>query len=81
MAKAILHNCNRKNRWYSQIHCRRPEDIEAGFYASYYDSDKTLLNRKNKKVIGLMKDKLSGKNIKEFAEVRTKTFSNFWQWS
>ena len=50
-------------------------DVEKRFDKSNYECDKTLLVRKNKKVIGLMKDELGGKIMTKFAALRPKIYS------
>ena len=50
-------------------------DIENRFDTSNYEVKRPLPTRKNKKVIGLMKDELGGKIITEFATFRLKTYS------
>ena len=59
-------------------------DVENGFDTSNYEvntsgtsalAGRPLSTGKNKKVIGLMKDKLGGKIITEFATLRPKTYS------
>ena len=50
-------------------------DVEKRFDASNYEVNKPLPKGKNKKVIGLMKDKLGGKIMTEFAALRPKTYS------
>ena len=40
-----------------------------------YDNIRPLPKGKNKKVIGLFKDELGGKIMKEFVELRAKTWS------
>ena len=52
-------------------------DIEKRFDTSNYevDSKRPLPTRKNKKVIGLMKDELGGKIITEFVALRPKTYA------
>ena len=42
------------------------EDVETRFHTSGYKPDRPLPIGKNKKVIGLMKDELGGKIMKEF---------------
>ena len=48
-------------------------DVKKRFDTSYYEVNRALPTGKNKKVIGLMKDKLGGKIITEFATLRPKT--------
>ena len=50
-------------------------DVEAGFNTSGYVDDRPLPTGKNKKVIGLMKDELGGKVMKEFISLRPKMYS------
>ena len=49
-------------------------DVENRFDTSNYDVSRPLPMRKNKKVIGLMKDELGGKIITEFVTLRPKTY-------
>ena len=51
------------------------EDVEARFDTSGYVSDRPLLVRKNKKIIGLMQDELGGKIMKEFISLTPKMYS------
>ena len=51
------------------------EDVEARFDTSGYVPDRPLPVGKNKKVIGLMKDELGGKIMKEFISLRPKMYS------
>ena len=51
------------------------EDVEAKFDTSNYELDRPVMNGKNKKVIGLMKDELGGKNKKEFLGLRANTYN------
>ena len=51
------------------------EDVETKFETSNYYLERSLLNGKNKKVVGLMKDELDGNIMREFVELRTKTYS------
>ena len=50
-------------------------DVEDRFDTSNYECDRPLPTGKNKKVIGLMKDKLEGRVITEFVALRPKTYS------
>ena len=50
-------------------------DVENRFDTSNYEVNRPLPTRKNKKVIGLMKDELGGKIIMEFVTLRPKTNS------
>ena len=50
-------------------------DVENRFDTSNYEVNRPLPTEKNKKVIGLMKDELGGKIIKEFVTLRPKTYS------
>ena len=50
-------------------------DVEKRFDTSNYECDRPLPTGKNKKVIGLMKDELGVRIIKEFAALRPKTYS------
>ena len=50
-------------------------DVEKRFDTSNYEVNRPLPTGKNKKVIGLMKDKLGGKIITEFVTLRPKTYS------
>ena len=49
------------------------EDAETRFDTSNYELNRLLPKGENKKVIGLMKDKLAEKIMKEFAGLRAKT--------
>ena len=51
------------------------EDVETRFDTSIYELDRPLPKGKNKKVIGLMKDKLGGKIMTRFVGLRAKTYS------
>ena len=57
------------------IHKDIAEDVETRFYTSNFELDRPFPKRKNKKVIGLMKDKLGGQIMKEFVGLRAKTYS------
>ena len=50
-------------------------DVEKRFDTSNYEGNRPLPMGKNKKVIGLMKDELGGKNVTEFVALRRKTYS------
>ena len=50
-------------------------DVEKRLDTSNYECDRPLSTGKNKKVIGLMKDELGGRIIKEFVALRSKTYS------
>ena len=50
-------------------------DVENRFDTSNYEVNRALPTRKNKKVIGLMKDELGGEIITEFVTLRPKTYS------
>ena len=50
-------------------------DVEKRFDTSNYEVNRPLPTGKNEKVIGLMKDELGGKNIKEFVTLRPKAYS------
>ena len=50
-------------------------DVEKRFDTSNYEVNRALQTRKNKKVIGLMKDELRGKIIMGFVTLRPKTYS------
>ena len=60
--------------WYDDIY-KDIADVEARFDTSSYELNRPLPKGKNKKVIGLMKDKLAGKIMKKFVALRPKTFS------
>ena len=51
------------------------DDVEKRFDTSNYEINRPLPIGKNKKVIGLMKDELGGKIMKEFVALRPKTYS------
>ena len=52
------------------------DNVEKRFDTSNYEVNRPLLTGKNKKVIGLMKDKLGEKIITDFAALRPKPYSN-----
>ena len=49
-------------------------DVENRFGTSNYEVNRPLPTRKNKKIIGLVKDELGGKIITEFVTLRPKTY-------
>ena len=49
--------------------------LEKRFDTSNYESERPLPKGKNKKVIGLTKDELGGKIMREFVGLREKTYS------
>ena len=51
------------------------EHVETRFDTSNYELDRPWPNGKNKKVLGLMKDKLDGKIMTKFVEIRAKVYS------
>ena len=51
------------------------ENVETRFYTSGYVPGRPLPIEKNKKVIGLMKDEMGGKIMKEFISLRPKMYS------
>ena len=51
------------------------EDVETRFDTSNYELERSLSKGKNKKVIGLMKDQLTGKSMTKFVGLRAKTYS------
>ena len=57
------------------IYSDTSEDVETRFHTSNYELDRPLPKRNNKKVIGLMKDRLGRQLMTEFAALRPKTFS------
>ena len=50
--------------------------IEKRFDTSNYEVNRPLLTRKNKKLLGLIKDKLWGNIMTAFAALRPKTYFN-----
>ena len=51
------------------------KDLETRFDTSNYGLDRPLPKRKNKKIIGLMKNELDGKIMTKFVGLRPKTYS------
>ena len=51
------------------------EDVETKFHTSNFEMDRWLPKGKNERVIGIMKDELSGQIMKEFFGLRAKTHS------
>ena len=58
-----------------KISIKIDNDFEKRFDTSNYEINRPLPSRKNKKVIGLMKDELRGKIMTEFVVLRPKTYS------
>ena len=61
-------------------------DVEKWFDTSNYDENdkRPLLRGQNKKVIGIFKDKLGGKVMKEFVGLKANTYTilnGWWQWT
>ena len=59
------------SRWYLQ---NIAEDVETTFDTSNYELDRPFPKGKNEKVIGLIRDELSGKIIAKFIGLRAKTY-------
>ena len=51
------------------------DDVEKRFHTSNYEVDRPLPTGKNKKVMGLMKDELGERIIREFVAITPKTYS------
>ena len=51
------------------------DDVKNRYDTSNYEADRPLLKGMNTKVIGLMKDELGGKIIREVVALRPKTYS------
>ena len=51
------------------------DDVEKKYDTSNYTAERALLVGKNKRVIGMMKDELGGKIMKEFIGLRLKCYS------
>ena len=54
-----------------------PKEVETTFDTSNFKLGRPLPKGKNKKLIGLMKDKLGGNIATEFAALKPKTYSYF----
>ena len=52
-----------------------PNDVKKRYDASNYEVNRPLPTEKNKKVLGLIKNKLGGKIMTEFVVLRPKTYS------
>ena len=57
------------------IYADIPKDVKTRFVTSSYELERSLPERKNKKVIGLMKDESGEEIMTEFAALRSKTCS------
>ena len=57
------------------IYKENAEDVETRFDASNYQLAGPLLKGKDKKVTGLLKDDVGGKNMIKVGELRAKTYS------
>ena len=66
---------NEKLCYYADVYKDIANDGEKRFDNSNYEVNRPLPTRKNKNVIGLMKDELGGKIITEFVTLRPKTYS------
>ena len=65
------------------VHKNIASDVEKRFYPSNYEIGRSLWIGTNKKVVGLMKDKLVGKIMTEVAEFNQKNLvllNKWWQW-
>ena len=58
------------------IYSDTPKDFGTIFDTSNYESHRSLLKGKNKKLIGLMKNEVSGKIMTEFAVLTPKAYSH-----
>ena len=65
----IMHN--KTEDFYKDI----ADDVEERFDTSNFDVHRPLPAGKSKKIIGLMKDELGGKTMKEFVTLRPKAYS------
>ena len=65
-----IYHYNKTNDIYEDIE----NDVEKRFNTSNYEINRPLQIGKNKKVIGLMIDKLGEKNMTEFVELTPKTY-------
>ena len=62
--------------WIQQdIYVHIPNTVETKFDTSNYELERPLSKDKNKKVNGLMKNKLGGNVMTEFAALRPKPYS------
>ena len=51
-----------------------PQDAETSFTNSNYEIDRSLLIRKNEKLVGLVKEELGGQIMNKFVGLRAKTY-------
>ena len=61
-----------QNRWYLKYIA---EYVASRFDTWNYELGRPLPKEKNKKIVGLIKDKLDGKTMKKFIGIRAKTYS------
>ena len=57
-----------------------PQDAETSFTNSNYEIDRSLLIRKNEKLVGLVKEELGGQIMNKFVGLRAKTYVFKRQW-
>ena len=66
-----FHCIHKNRRYYKDL----AEDAERRFDTSNYELNRPLLKENNSKVIGVIKDKLGSKIMKEFLGLRAKAYS------